>query len=251
LGLRRAGARFALLKSINGGALQATISQITFIIKTALILLFSILVVQETFASQVELLRCVEELKTIRSEDTTTLEFQLGLAIGATSFKNSQQKSELNLLVANERGVFAFPILRGKINYLQVEIPHPDPRRKPRLLFLAYSHSDVYGSRLLGIDWDLPPQGRAPSQYKTISNVGTVPSERQFQQLIAEELKRLSDLYRRGELGKADLLAGNLSLCRRLGSQDQKLSEWLNRQIGELELVSSEQKLGSRLPASN
>ena len=215
-----------------------------FVLRMIILKIFcGLIMVPVALASQVELLRCVEELKNIRGKDTTLLEFQAGIAIGSNA---------THLLLANERGVYAFALHRGRLNVLQVEIPNPDPRRKPRLLFLSYSQSEVYGSRVLTIDWDLPPQGRAPSQFhfKQPVNLMGALAERQFQQLIVEELKRIAELYRQGLLARADLLAGNLSLCRTLGVQDQKLAQWLNHQIGELEFVSAERRDSTRSPAS-
>ncbi|MGE0764502.1 MAG: hypothetical protein AB7N80_14600 [Bdellovibrionales bacterium] len=202
-------------------------------------------------ASQLELLRCVQELGAIRSDKNATLEFQVGLAVGS-----GQAPTRLGpvpvLYLANERGIYTFRLRAGQFNRLQVEIPHADPRRPPRRLFLTYLQSQIYGSRLQTIDWDAPPLGTSLSQFTLTTAFSTTTTEVQNQlvRLIQNELLNFSLLYRQGQLARADLLAGNLSFCRRLETGDQQLAQSLRQQVQELEMVSTAYR-STRQPASS
>ncbi len=193
-------------------------------------------------ASPVELLRCAQELKQIRSTNQDRIELQAGLAIGYGGE---------HLLLANERGVYVFPARKGALNLIQVEVPDPDPRKLPRRLFLSFTNNQIFGKRLSTIDWDLPPLQNAPSQYIETHRLTRLDGPYEFSKLIREELGDLLSRYHRGQISAAQLLAGNLSLCRSSGRAD--VSKAITRQVAELELLSSTRgRFGSsRSPASS
>ena len=194
------------------------------------------------WANQAELVRCAAELKAIHTDDLSSQIFHVnGVILGSRRMLEPKVRSQVLLFVSNERTSRAY-LLGGASSRVRIEIPHPDPRRDNQIHFIHYSHSDIYGSRLGDAYVDVPPAGhRAPSDYVAIKPVNLPPAllHRYILQLIADEILRVSRLHLRGKLSRSDLLAGNLSLCRGLKTEDTKMANWLDSQIADLEIAST------------
>lgn len=212
-----------------------------------LFLTFLILISAPVAANQAALLRCAAELKQIHPDEfDSRLFFTNGLLIGSARVSGGQAL----LFISNERVSMAYP-LKSTTTRLRINFPHSDPRRDNQTYFIQYTHSDVFGSRLGEAHIESPAAGRAPSDYAELKPASMPQGQvkRQILQLVAGQIHRVSELHSQGKLGKADLLAGNLSLCRGLGGGDEAMAKWLDRQIGELELASSPARMFNRSPA--
>lgn len=204
-------------------------------------LVLSLLIAGTADASQIELLRCVQELKQIQSKENNRLELQAGLALGY---------GERYLLLATERSVYAYPVKKGTYQLYQMEVPNADPRKLSRRLFLSFSHSQVYGSRLKTIDWDQPPHELAPSQFSFTESLARVDGQHEMLELINDELSEIIGLHRQGRLSRTALLDGNLSLCRGLSGARTNVAENIVKQISELEVASTLRPGRSHYPAT-
>lgn len=198
-------------------------------------------------AEQSGLLRCAFELKQIHPDEFDSRLFLVnGLLIGSARVHGGRTL----LFIANERVSMAYPLTAGGTG-LRIEFPHADPRKESQTHFFQYTHSDVFGSKLGNAGIELPPAGKAPSDYAQVkpATISQEQVRRQLVRLIADQVHRVAELHAQGKLGRADLLAGNLSLCRGLARGDPRMAQWLDRQIGELELASTPSRTSGRIPA--
>ena len=193
----------------------------------ALLLIF---IASVSWASEVDLLRCAMELNQIETREST-LDVQAGMVIAAGHIIRTKGPSSAVLILLNERGNFLLPLVSGRLNHLQVRLPDPDPRREDRDLYISYSQSEIFGSQLIAMSFDLPPNGYSFRSYSKVEIVraDATYSRWLMMKTIEKEIGRLQDKVQSGRLPRANLLAGNLSLCRGLKSEN------LNQQIADLE----------------
>lgn len=194
-------------------------------------------------ATELELLRCVSELKSILADKPTDLFYSNGLALGARG----------NILfVATERDIYAFPLNRTQYSSLRLEIPSPDPRRENVSFFIRFFHSEVYGSRLSEMSVDKPALPHKITDYQMAQPMPLDENvkKRNLSLLIQDDLSEINGRFQRGTLTRMDLMAGNLSLCRGSAFGDQGIGKSLNQKITDLELVSRESIRPTRAPAS-
>ncbi len=217
-----------------------------------LVVLIIVILPSLSFANQAEILRCAAELKAIHPDGFGAGIFHInGLVLGSARLPGANGQSQAVLFVSNLRVSKAFALGKS-ITRLRVQFPNPDPRQEDQTHFIQYSHSDIYGSKIGEAYVDITlPGGAAPSDYLAAKPI--VMSELAVRghilQLIADELSRMSRLHLRGKLSRADLLAGNLSLCKGLKTDDSKLSRWLDSQVAELEVASTPVRIFNRIPA--
>jgi hypothetical protein len=203
-------------------------------------------------ASELAMVRCASELKRIHANEFAANFFvENNMIVGSVRSRPAGgERDEIWLLLANEHTSRAFKI-RPASRRFRLEFPNADPRLGSELLFLHYSHSDIYGSRLGYLLAQLPPQGSAPSDYTEVRELplpaGTARAK--VLQLLSAEVERVSHYFRIGKLTRNELLAGNISFCRGLAASDSALARLFDKQIGELEFASTPARTLNRIPA--
>jgi hypothetical protein len=175
--------------------------------------------------SQVELLRCLSELKQIEEAQPMSHLFLVdGIAVGSVQSR---------LILANEVQTVVLPLpqVNGRAVRLRVTFPDADPRKRPVEIFVSYARSEIFGDRLIIFNKNIPPTGLGVSDFAETRPLNTKSSEiSQFVgRLVNDELGIISRLHETGRLTGQDLLRGNLSLCRVVGRHSV---------INNLELVS-------------
>ncbi len=203
--------------------------------------------------NQVNILRCVAEIKSIEAKSSPSQIFQQGgLAVGSTRLKGRDQREQIWFFALNDRELTVLRLPEDGRQNVRFELPNADPRKAKQIHYAVYSHSDIFGSRLVALGTDSPPEGYFVNQFQTVKPVAVSKSlaQRYFVQIIGAELRKLAALYRDNKISRSELLAGNLSLCRGISQEDASMSKWLNRQITELEVVSQDTGIGRRTPAS-
>lgn len=216
-------------------------------------LLLNSAVASEVNSNQVNLLRCVAEIKNIQGRSAPSQIFQTPhLILGSARFKEQGQKEQIWLFALNDREIAVIRLPESGRQNVSFVLPNADPRKTSQTHYVVYSHSDVYGSRVVTTSVDSPPVNFTSSQFKASKPVALSKTlaQRYFIQLIGGELRQIADLYRKNRLSHTELLSGNLSLCRGMSDVDQAMSSWLDRQITELEVVSQDTGFGRRTPAS-
>lgn len=218
-----------------------------------LVLMLDSALALETTVNQVQILRCVAEIKSIEARSSPSQIFQQGgLAFGSSRLKGPNQREQIWLFALNERELTVLRLPEEGRQNVSFELANADPRKAKQVHYVVYSHSDIFGSRLVAFGTDTPPDGFYVNQFQTVKPISLTKSvaQRHFIQIIGAELQKLATLFRENKLTRAELLSGNLSLCRGLSREDPAISKWLDRQITELEVVSQDTGFGRRTPAS-
>lgn len=196
-----------------------------------------ILWAQASFAAEVDILRCAVEIQQIMSEDSE-FDLQSGMVFTDGNIIRNHGPSTPVLMILNERGTYLVPIQYGQVNRIALRLPDPDPRKIDRTLFVSFLQSEIHGSKLLLLSFDEPPKADVGQAYKRVELVPASFNYSRWMMLkrIGRELSRMQERFAKGQLSRAHLLSGNLSLCRGLNSASLELTLNLNRQIADLEV---------------
>lgn len=187
-------------------------------------------------AAEVDVFRCASEIHQIM-DSNSQMDSQSGMIFTHGNILRKAGPATPVLMIVNERGTYLIPIQSGRLNRIVVNMPDPDPRKKNRNLYMSFSQSEVFGSKIIAMSFDVPPIESRGFAHLPVSILAASDKFSRWLILrtIESELQRMQDLYLSGQLNERHLLSGNLSLCRGLSSASLQQTLSLNRQIAELE----------------